>query len=133
MSVRKRKWKTSSGEAREAWVVDYTDGQGERRLKTFAKKKEADAFAATASVEVREGVHVADNASVTVGKAGELWLAGAEAAGLERSTQVQYRDNLRLHIDPFIGGLLLSKLNVPTVRAFEDRLRKEGRSPAMVK
>lgn len=32
-----------------------------------------------------------------------------------------------------IGQVLLSKLNVPAVRDFEDRMRKEGRSPAMVK
>jgi hypothetical protein len=35
-------------------------------LKTFDKKKDADAFAATAKVEIRESVHVADSASVTV-------------------------------------------------------------------
>jgi hypothetical protein len=30
MSVRKRKWTTSKGEAKEAWIVDYVDQQGER-------------------------------------------------------------------------------------------------------
>lgn len=63
MSVRKREWTTPSGEAKSAWVVDYFDTNGTRRLKTFRLKKEADQFAATASVEVREGVHVADSAS----------------------------------------------------------------------
>jgi hypothetical protein len=29
MSVRKRKWVTSSGEDREAWVVDHVDQRGE--------------------------------------------------------------------------------------------------------
>lgn len=65
MSVRKRTW-TSKGVEKTAWVVDYTDGQGDRRLKTFEKKKDAHQFAATATVEVREGVHVADGASCTV-------------------------------------------------------------------
>ena len=72
MSVRKRQWKTSRGEDREAWVVDYVDQQGTRLLKTFPRKKEADAFAATATVEIREGTHVADSARVTVKEAGEL-------------------------------------------------------------
>lgn len=133
MSVRKRQWTTAKGEAREAWAVDYTDAKGVRRLKTFARKKEADAFAATAAVEVREGVHVADSASVTIAQAGKFWLASAEAAGLERSTRDQYEQHLRLHIEPFIGRNKLSALTLPAVRAFEDRLREEGRSAAMVR
>lgn len=133
MSVRKREWTTPKGVAKSAWVVDYGDASGKRRLKTFAKKKEADAFAATASVEVREGVHVADSASVTVSKAGEFWIASAKASGLERSTIDQYRQHIDLHINPIIGEMLLSKLNVPAVRAFEDELRETGRSAAMVR
>ena len=133
MSIRKRTWKTAKGEEKTAWVVDYTDAKGTRRLKTFSKKKEADAFEATAKVEVREGVHVADSASVTVAKAGSLWITSGEGAGLERSTVNQRKRHLLLHIEPLIGDTLLSKLTVPAVREFEDRLRMEGRSPAMVK
>ncbi len=133
MSVRKRIWTTPKGEERTAWVVDYTDTTGKRRLKTFKLKKAADAFAATASVEVREGVHVADSASVTVEKAGALWIASGENADLERSTINQRKSHLEHHIVPLIGQTLLSKLTVPAVREFEDRMRKEGRSPAMVK
>lgn len=133
MSIRKRKWRTALGVEREAWVVDYVDQRGKRRLKTFAKKKDAEAEAAKTRVEIGEGTHVADSASVTVKKAGELWIAGAEAAGLERATITQYRQHLDLHLEPFLGHTRLSRLNVPTVRAFEDRLRTEGRSPAMVR
>ena len=53
MSVRKRKWITSKGEEREAWVVDYTDMQGDRHVETFAKKKDADARHAEVRVDVR--------------------------------------------------------------------------------
>ncbi|PBB20569.1 tyrosine-type recombinase/integrase [Mesorhizobium sp. WSM4313] len=133
MSIRKRTWTNGKGEEKTAWVVDYTDAKGVRRLKTFAKKKEADSFAATAKVEVREGVHVADSASARVKEAGAFWIASAEAAGLERSTVNQYRQHLDLHIVPLIGDTLLSKLSVPTIRAFEDDLRLKGRSPAMVR
>jgi integrase len=55
MSVRKRTWKTAKGESREAWVVAYVDQAGKRRLKTFRRKKEADAYHSRANVEVREG------------------------------------------------------------------------------
>lgn len=133
MSIRKRKWITAKGMEREAWIVDYIDGQGVRRLKTFAKKKDADQFAATAKVEVREGVHVADSASATVKQAGAFWIVTATAAGLERGTIVQYRQHLDIHIVPAIGETLLSKLTVPIVRSFEDQLRANGVSSSMVR
>lgn len=133
MSIRKRKWTTARGEEKASWVVDYVDGKGTRRLKTFAKRKDADQFAATAKVEVRQGVHVADSASATVEEAAAFWIASSQAAGLERSTIDQYRQHVDLHIIPLVGNKLLSKLTVPAVRAFEDDLRGKGRSPAMVR
>jgi len=133
MSIRKRKWTTPKGLIKEAWVVDYVDSQGTRRLKTFAKKKEADAFSATAKIEVRDGVHVADSASATIKQACGFWIASGENDGLERSTINQRQRHVKLHIEPFIGNALLSRLNVPAIREFEDKLRDEGRSPAMIK
>ncbi|TBG03783.1 tyrosine-type recombinase/integrase [Rhizobium leguminosarum] len=124
MSVRKREWTTPKGVAKSAWVVDYNDTAGKRRLKTFGKKKDADAFAATAFVEVREGVHVADSASITVAEAGKLWIATGESEGLEQSTIDQRKRHVKYHIVPFIGGTLLSKLSVPAIRAFQDQLRE---------
>jgi integrase len=133
MSIRKRKWKTSVGVEKEAWVVDYADQHGTRRLKTFARKKDADAFETTMRGEVREGTHVPDTATVTVAEAGEKWLESGNAAGLERTTLDQYRQHLTLHIEPFLGRTRLSQVSVPLVRSFQDQLRSERRSPAMVK
>jgi integrase len=129
VSVRKRTWRSATGEAKAAWIVDYTDGAGKRRQKTCARKKEADAFAAKASVEVHEGVHTADSASITIAEAADLWLASC--SGLEGSTRAQYRQH-KDHIVPLIGGTKLSRLTVPTIRAFEDRLRQDH-SAAMVR
>jgi integrase len=56
MSIRKRIWK-SRGVEQTAWVVDYVDQLGKRRLKTFGTKKEADAWAVTARHEVKQGIH----------------------------------------------------------------------------
>ncbi|CAA0096934.1 Tyrosine recombinase XerC [Starkeya nomas] len=133
MSVRKRNWTTAKGEEKTAWVVDYLDTKGTRRLKTFAKKKEADAFAATASVEVRAGTHVADSASITVEKAGAFWIATGEAEGLERSTIAQRKNHLTKYVVPLLGRTLVSKLSVPVIRKFEDDLREQGTSAAMIK
>ncbi|WEZ83537.1 tyrosine-type recombinase/integrase [Rhizobium sp. 32-5/1] len=132
MSVRKREWTTPKGVERFAWVVDYVDTTGKRRMRTFRLKKEADQFAATATVEVREGVHVADTASVTVETAGKLWLKSAERR-VEHGTLVQYRQHMNLHIVPAIGQVLLSRLTVPAVREFEETMREAGKSPAMVR
>jgi integrase len=133
MSVRKRTWKSPSGEPKEAWVVDYVDQHGERHIKTFAKKRDADAHHAIVGTAVRAGTHTADSKSVTVAKAAELWLDSCDAAGLERSTVAAYRQHAALHIVPVLGALKLSQLTVPLVRGFEERLRKDGRTPAMVR
>ena len=133
MSIRKRKWTTTAGTAKEAWVVDYVDQQGQRRLKTYGKKKDAEAFETTMRGEVVAGTHVPDRATATVAAAGEKWIESCKAAGLERTTIDQYRQHLDLHIVPFVGRSRLSHLSVHVVRDLQDRLRTQGRSPAMVK
>jgi integrase len=141
MSVRKRTWTTKKGEHKEAWIADYTHG-GKRRQRTFARKKEADAWYNTTKVEIRNGVHTPDAASVTLKDAGELWL---KAAGLtcERATVDSYRQHLVFHILPYLGEVKLSRLSAAMVRDFEDKLLRgiaplgtdpvEPRSRAMVK
>jgi integrase len=114
----------------EAWVANFTDQHGKRRLKTFDKKKDADAFHSTATVEVRHGVHTSSKA--TVAKAAEKWIEDAEDR-LEPATVESYRQHLDQHIKPYLGAVKLSQLTVPVVRDFMDRLRADKRSPAMVK
>ena len=77
MSIRKRQWMTRKGEAKEAWIVDYAVN-GTRHLKTFARKKDADAYEAQVSVDVRKGIHIAPSKSITVAEAGELWIKACE-------------------------------------------------------
>jgi integrase len=130
MSVRKRMWTTRLGERKEAWIVDYADQDGERHIRTFDKKKNADAFHSAARVEVRHGVHT--STKVTVAKAAETWIKDAEDR-LEPATVESYRQHLDQHIVPYLGAVKLSQLTVPVVRDFMDRLRADKRSPAIVK
>jgi integrase len=130
MSVRKRKWTTSRGEAKEAWVVDYTDGQGNRHIKTFKQQKKAKDYAATVAVDINRGVHTSSKA--TIAEAGAKWLDDCEGR-LERATIEAYRQHLNDHIVPYLGAVKLSQLTVPLVREFSDKLRKNGRAPAMTK
>jgi integrase len=142
MSIRKRTWKTAKGDAKEAWVVDYVDQAGKRRLKTFGKQKEADAFNTRARFEITQGMHTPDSDSITVAKAAEKWLETCRVS-LEIATIDSYEQHVRLHIKPYLGRVKLSQLTVPAIRDFEDRLRRgdpapgetEGkpRSPAMVR
>src|SRR4051812_27371153 len=104
MSVRKRKWTTAKGVEKEAWIVDYTDTDGDRTIRTFSRKKDADVFIAKAKVEVSEGTHVAYSKSVSVKEAGEKWIFTCKDSGLEKSTTESYQLPLDRHIVPFLGG-----------------------------
>lgn len=135
MSVRKRSWKTSGGEQREAWIVDYTDQAGERHIETFAKKKDADVRHAAVRVDVEKGTHVAPNKSLTVAEAAEVWIKRVEADGRERTTVRQYRQHIDLHIKPRLGATRVAQLSVPRVEAFRDDLLggKDALSRAMAR
>ena len=77
MSVRKREWETRKGEAREAWIVDYSVN-GSQHIKTFKRKKDADAYQAQVLVDIGKGVHIAASRSATVAEAGMKWLSDAD-------------------------------------------------------
>jgi integrase len=95
-TVRKRAWQ-SGGEARTAWIADYFDQHGKRRLKTFKTRKEADGWLVEARGQVARGTHTPEATSKMLGEAVEVWLQRAEAEGLERATVDQYRQH-RGHI-----------------------------------
>lgn len=124
MSVRKRNWVTKDGEARESWVVDYSDQKGERHIETFAKKRDADIRHDAVRTDVRKGVHTAVNRSITVEKAAEDWLAYVEGENAERSTIEQYKAHVRLHINPRIGREKLATLTAPRIESIRDDLLK---------
>jgi integrase len=129
-SIRKRTWKLGD-EQKTAWVVDYFDQAGTRRLKTFTKKKDADAWLTTAAHQVSQGTHTADSASITVEEAGKLWIEQSELDQLERATIEQREAHLRLHINPRIGAEKLSRLTAPAVKEFtNDLIRSMSRALA---
>jgi integrase len=132
MSVRRRTWVNRDGSPGEAWVVDYTGPGGSRHIKTFDRKKDADAYHAVVTVDVSKGTHTPDSKSITVAEAAKRWLESGDAAGLERSTLDSYRQHVKFHIVPLLGSEKISQLTLPGVRQFEDRLRRD-RSPAMVR
>jgi integrase len=128
MSVRKRTWTTRLGEHKEAWIVAYSVFDGAtytRHIKTFDKKKEAEAYHDSVRVEVREGRHTAPSKSPTVREAADLWIKRVEADGCERATVQGYRQHLDLHILPRLGNLKLAHLTAARIEAFRDHLLAE--------
>ncbi len=131
-SIRKRIW-TSGGDEKTAWVVDYKDQEERRVLRTFATKREADAFRTEMGYEVSQGTHSRASASIRVAQAGKEWVKQGELDGLERATLREYRNHLKHHINPLLGTVKLSDLSVPTVNNFRNRLLEHGCSQAMAK
>jgi integrase len=121
MAIRKRVWTSGKGE-QTAWVVDYKDQKGKRRLKTFEKKKDATAWwEGQAAYEVKQGTHTPASASITVAQAAENWIKRAELEGRERSTIAQYRQHADYHIVPLVGNTKLADLTAPGMEALRDR------------
>jgi integrase len=129
-SIRKRTWK-SNGVEKSAWVVDYFDQTNVKRRKTFATKKAAATGRPRRCTRSSKAIHTPASTSATVARAGELWIEDCEADGLERSTIRQRRQHLKLHINPYLGGIRLSELTTPSIYQFDGQLRAAGTSLAM--
>lgn len=129
MVVRKRVWRTQSGQRREAWIVDYYDRAGERHIESFARRKDADERHSQVHVALQAGTHSARSTSPTVAGAAEDWIAHVEAEGRERTTVRQYRQHIDLHIVPRIGREKLAALTTPRINGFRDDLLRELSRP----
>jgi integrase len=128
-SIRKRSWTSHSGEEKTAWQVDYRDAAGNRRSKQFARKKDAEAWITQAAWHVSQGTHTPDSQSITIEKAGELWLERARREGLEPTTIAAYDQHVRLHIVPLCGARKLSHVTRPMVEGWRDELVKKLSRP----
>ena len=124
-TVRKRTW-TYKGERHTAWVVNYADQNGKRRLKTFGNKKAADAWLVGAAHEVKQGTHTADSESITIADACELWIERGERERLERSTVRQYRQHAPAHSR---GGLVSDAAETSSPRRDQPNVRVLASQP----
>ena len=114
---------------RRAISIAELDKRGKRKrdIKTFDRKKEADAFHAQVRVDLGKGIHVPASEIPTIEQAGRNWIDSC--ADLERTTRDGYEQHLRDHINPYLGGLKLSVLTVAIVRDWQDKLRKGVPAP----
>lgn len=128
-SIRKRILKSGA----VVFQADYRDASGHRRHKQFPKRKDADRWLTKARSEVNAGTHVSDAASVTVKIAADSWITKCRLNKLEQSTLVGYEQHIDLHIAPFLGLELLSRLDTPDAERFYETLLENGRTPDMVR
>jgi integrase len=129
--VIKRTWTTAKGEQRESWIVRYYQS-GKQHIKTFARKKDAEAYMHEVGVGIRNRTHVAPSQSITVAEAADRWIAASEAAGLEPTTIAFYRSHVEMHIRPMIGNMRLADLSPATIGEFQSMLTNAGRSPVLI-
>jgi integrase len=104
----------------EKWIADYFDQNKKRHIKTFDRKRDADAWLAGARIEVKERVHTPEHKSITITEAAEKWLQNCELDKLKTATLRQYRNHVRHHIVPAIGATKLSELSRPGIEKLKD-------------
>lgn len=126
-----RKRMLPSGKIR--WQAAYVDTAGKRRAKQFERKSDAESWLVETRHDIVRGLHTPGSVSPTVKEAGALWIKRCNEKALEAATIKGYEEHCNLHIFPFLGAKKLSELTAPSVSAFADRLREEGRSPEMVR
>lgn len=140
-TVTKRNWTTGKGEARQAWVVAFTDAAGKRHKEQFATKREAEARRVEAEGQVRGGTYRADATSKSVHDACAGYLASLEKRRDrgERVTEHYYRtsqaqlwnyvspqDDRTIEFDKGIGATKLAQFTTRAVTQFRDDLRDAG-------
>jgi integrase len=133
-SVRKRAWRTATGETKTAWQVDFIDGHGDRQRRHFHLKKEADTFRIDVQSQVRGGTHRPDAERVTVRALCHDFLEHCEGRHrrderMSRKTLAVLRGhvgNHLLHPEHGLGPVRLSKLTTRLVGDFRDRMREAG-------
>jgi integrase len=124
MSVRKRTWRTARGGEKAAFVVDYFDGNGQRRHESFATQAEAKRRHAQVVLDISKGT-VTVSRKMTVKVAADKWLAHINGEDRERATLAQYEQHLRLHILPVLGRVKIFELNAETIGNFRKYLLGE--------
>lgn len=129
-TITKRQWETAKGEPRSAWVLAFTDREGKRHKKQFAKKRDAEREQARVTAEISKGSWRAEAERKTVkdavdGYASELETLHADghvATGYYRNTKSQ----LENYVLPKLGSTVLADLTKGRVVELRDTMRDDG-------
>lgn len=152
-TIKKRTWTGVNGKDRQAWRVDFTDSNGNRKRRQFKTKEQADKFRIDVEGKISAGLYRADADKITAAEVAELYLADAEARRHRGEVSRRHLEMVTGKIfnyiapdpsraekrkgvsraKPFtegVGGVKLSQLTPPAVKRFAGRLRDAGVSVA---
>jgi integrase len=137
-SVVKRRWTKPDGTTGEGWQVRYLDkATGKRPSKTFALKKEADAFVRKVERELDDGTHTAAGSTKTVAATADDLVKHYNQREREgtvgRTWALSVEQFCRCHIVPALGNLKLASLTFADVERFRNGLIAKRLSPVTVK
>lgn len=127
------KYKTEQGQQRWRVRADYYDMGGKRQQikRVFKTAKDANAFAAKVENEKNTGMF-AYSKGLTLGAYIDKWLE-TSTVNVRPSTLASYRDNVRKHIQPLLGGALLERLTAEDIRVAYKTLSETEYCPAKYK
>ncbi len=115
------------------YYVYETDGAGHRRQVSkggFRTRKEAEAARVEALASLQAGTFVRPDRLTVADFLFDEWLPTQRPPTLEESTYASYERNIRLHVVPNIGGILLQRLTPMDLNALYRTLLDSGRRPA---
>lgn len=131
-SVFRRRRKLRDGRWRVFWIaqVSVRDPDGKRRFLTRWKRDRDAAMSALATLNRQLGLGSEGDEDQTLGTWMETWFGDLR---VKPSTLVTYQALNRLHIDPFLGPIPLSRLRPSDIRRLVTDLSAKGLSPATVR
>jgi integrase len=114
---------------RGKWVLDYYGPNGRRHWKSFATKREAEAFWARIQPKLARGTLVDPRELPTVAQLAKYWLESKQ--DICHGTRLFYEAALK-HVLGSLGHFKLDQLRVETVDWFRSELLAQGLGPRTV-
>lgn len=105
------------------------DSQGKRKRRTVYGKTKAEVRDKLIKLQsdAQNGLLVDPNRK-TIGQFLEAWLEGVARPSIRPSTYVRYERIIRLYINPYLGGVTLTKLTPPQVQSAYATMERDGLS-----
>lgn len=100
---------------RGQWVVDFRDGGGIRRWRTFGSKREAEDFLAKTIPEVRQRRRAVVPVTTTLAQYADRWLH-LIGCTVKPRTLTSYAGMLRLHVLPVLGAWRVQYIDKGTIK-----------------
>lgn len=132
MRRRRRRGEGTVYRSQGSWIACYPLGtvKGKRITKRKRCKSERDALVELERMRREYGRGI-NPTNATVGQYLEDWHRGHKR-GLREATAENYAANVRLHIDPIIGGIPLTQLQSSDVRRLIDECERKGLSAGTI-